>query len=172
MAETRIDELAPVERRTLSELQAQGRLTNAELAVRVHTSESACSRHRRRLEAAGLIKGYVAVVDQDLAGLPESVFVSISLHDQRDEHLAGFEKTVAEVPEVMECHALTGEADYLLRVVAKDAHDFDRVRARLARLPGVEKLHSVVVLRTVWRKDALPLRLPGDADQVGVAASG
>lgn len=124
--------------------------------MRVHASESACSRHRRRLEDLGLIKGYVAVVDEDLAGFPECVFVSIGLHDQRDDHLAAFEAAIVNVEHVVECHALTGETDYLLRVVAQNAQDYDHVVAQLLRLPGVERLHSDVVLHQVLKKHVLP----------------
>ena len=148
--------LAPLERRILAVLQTHGRLSNAELALRVHASESACSRHRRRLEDLGLIKGYVAVVDEELAGFPECVFVSIGLHDQRDEHLAAFEEAVVQIDHVLECNALAGETDYLLRVVAQDAHDYDHVVSQLLQLPGVERLHSEVVLHQVLKKHVLP----------------
>ena len=157
LAEARTNKLVPLERRILAELQTCGRLSNAELASRVNASESACSRHRKRIEDMGLIKGYVAVVDEDIAGFSECIFVSIGLHDQRDDHLAAFEAAVADLDRVVECHALTGEDNYLLRVVAKDAHDYDQVQMQLLRLPGVERLRSEIVLHEVFKKRTLPV---------------
>lgn len=146
------------DRRILHELQFDGRLSNKVLAERTHISESACLRHRHRLEATGLIAGYVAVIDQALAGYPETMFVEVSLSSQNEEHLSAFEKALRDIPEVMECHFVTGEPDYLLRVIAEDAHHYDRIRARLASLPAVERMHSNLALRQVVKKTEIPLR--------------
>ena len=150
--------LAPLDRRILHVLQVQGRLTNEDLAPLVHASSSACSRHRRQLEDSGFIKGYVALVDQQLAGLPDNVFVTIGLADQRPEHQQQFEAAVAEVEEVMACYATMGNMDYLLRVVARNSADYDRIRARLTSLPHVQQLHSETACRQVVRRTELPVR--------------
>ena len=147
------------DRRILHELQFDGRLSNKVLAERTHISESACLRHRHRLEATGLIAGYVAVIDQALAGYPETMFVEVSLSSQNAEHLSAFENALRDIPEVMECYFVTGEPDYLLRVIAEDAHHYDRIRARLASLPAVERMHSNLALRQVVKKTEIPLRV-------------
>ena len=145
------------DRRILHELQLDGRLSNKVLAERTHISESACLRHRHRLEATGLIAGYVAVIDQTLAGFPDTVFVDVSLRSQQEAHLAAFERALREIPEVMECYSVSGGVDYRLRVIAVDSQHFERTRARLAQLPDVDQLHSNFALRAVIKKTELPL---------------
>lgn len=147
-----------IDRRILHELQLDGKLTNAALAQRVHLSESACLRRVRRLEESGLLRGYVALVDQLMAGYPDNVFVTITLDSQQQADLAAFEAEVRKVPEVMECHLMSGDADYILRVVVKDARDYERIHSRhLTRLPGVDRVHSSFALRTVVKKTELPI---------------
>ncbi len=147
-----------IDRRILHELQLNGKLTNTALAQRVHLSESACLRRVRRLEESGLLRGYVALVDQFMAGYPDSVFVTITLDSQQQADLAAFEAEVRQVPEVMECHLMSGDADYFLRVVVKDARDYERIHSRhLTRLPGVDRVHSSFALRTVVKKTELPI---------------
>lgn len=147
------------DRAILQALQKDGRLSNVTLAQTVRLSESACLRRVRQLEEAGVIAGYVMLVDQKRAGYPSDVFVQISLQRQQGEDLERFEQAVREVPEVMECYLMTGEADFLLRVVASDAADFERLHTRfLTRLPGVARVHSSFALRTVVKKTAVPLR--------------
>lgn len=143
----------------LRQLQQQGRATNAELADAAHLSESACFRRVRALEAAGVITGYAATVDPRAVDLGLTVFVSITLSSQAQDLLAAFEAAVAEAPEIMECHLMTGQADYILRVVASDVDDLERLHAKvLARLPGVARINSSIALRTVLRRTALPVR--------------
>lgn len=120
-------------------------------------SESACLRHRHRMEATGLLAGYVAVLDQTLAGFPETVFVEVSLRSQQAMHLGAFEKALREIPEVMACYSVSGGFDYLLRVISVDAHHFENIRAQLADLPGVDQIHSNFALREVIKKTELPL---------------
>lgn len=135
-----------------------GRVSNAALAERVALSESACLRRLRRLEAVGLIRGYVALVDQSVAGFPDNVFVRITLHSQQQNDLAAFEGEVQKIPEVMECYLMSGDADYLLRVIVADARDYERVHSQhLTRLPGVARVHSGFALRTVAKKTEVPL---------------
>ncbi len=143
----------------LRALQADGRATNAELAARAHLSESACFRRVKALEAAGVISGYTATIDPAAVGLALSVFVSITLTSQSRESLAAFEAAVAQAPEIVECHLMTGEADYVMRVVARDVNDLERLHTQvLTRLPGVARLHSAIALRSVVSRAALPIR--------------
>ena len=148
-----------IDRLILHELQLDGRLTNAGRAVQVSRSESACLRRVRRLETAGLIRGYVGLVDQSAAGYPDNVFVRITLTSQQQDDLKRFETAVREVPEVMECYLMSGDADYLLRVIVADARDYERVHSQhLTQLPGVDRVHSSFALRTVIKKTEIPVR--------------
>lgn len=148
-----------VDRLILHELQLDGRLTNAALAATVSLSESACLRRVRRLESAGLIRGYVGLVDQSSAGYPDNVFVRITLTSQQQDDLKRFESAVRKVPEVMECYLMSGDADYLLRVIVADARDYERVHSQnLTQLPGVDRVHSSFALRTVIKKTEIPVR--------------
>ena len=152
-------DLDRADRNILHELQNDGRLTNTALAARVHLSESACLRRTRNLEASGMITGYAGLVDQTQAGYPDNVFVQITLHSQQRDDLLAFEEAVRDVPEVMECYLMSGEADYLLRVIVRDAPDYERVYSRhLTGLPGVSRVHSSFTLRTVIKKTELPVR--------------
>jgi Lrp/AsnC family leucine-responsive transcriptional regulator len=152
-------ELDRYDRALLEVLQVEGRITNSDLAARVHLSESACLRRVRRLEAEGLIEAYAAVLNQPRAGLPVNVFVSITLERQERADLRSFEEAVCKIPEVMECYLMSGEYDYLLRVVVADTADFERVHSQhLTSLPHVSRVHSSFALRTVQKSRALPLR--------------
>lgn len=147
-----------IDRRILVLLQKDSRITNADLAGRVNLSPSACHRRVQRLEAAGLIRGYVALLDARRLGRRAVVFVEITLSGQADELLEAFEVAVRAIPDVLECHLMAGTADYLLKVVAQDTDDFARIhRQHLARLPGVAQMHSSFALRTVLRTTALPV---------------
>jgi DNA-binding Lrp family transcriptional regulator len=142
----------------LAELQRDGRLSNRDLAERVHLSESACLRRVRALEQAGVIDRYAALVNQSRVGLPGNVFVSITLNRQEQADLRAFEEAVRRVPEVMECYLMTGQQDYLLRVVVSDPADFERLHSQhLTRLPGVARVHSSFALRTVRKSTELPI---------------
>jgi DNA-binding Lrp family transcriptional regulator len=147
------------DRALLQVLQREGRITNSELAARVHLSESACLRRVRALESAGLIEGYAAVINQQRAGCPLDVFVSITLERQERADLRAFEDAVRKVPEVMECYLMSGEYDYLVRVVVADTADFERVHSQhLTSLPHVARVHSSFALRTVQKSRELPIR--------------
>ncbi len=143
----------------LTELQRDGRISNVQLAGLVSLSESACLRRVRALEQAGLIERYVALLDQKEAGLPGTVFVHITLRREEQSELAAFEAAVQDIPEVMECYLMTGEFDYLLRVVIADMADFERLHSEsLTRLPGVARVNSSVAIRTVRKTTELPLQ--------------
>lgn len=142
----------------LQALQQDGRISNVVLARIVNLSESACLRRVRALEAKGLIERYVALLDQKQAGLAGNVFVHIALNREEQSELAAFEKAVQDLPEVMECYLMTGEFDYLLRVVVSDMADFERVHNEsLTRLPGVARVNSSFAIRTVRKTTELPI---------------
>ncbi|MEM9333151.1 MAG: Lrp/AsnC family transcriptional regulator [Pseudomonadota bacterium] len=147
-----------IDRRLLRALQRKGRMSNAELSEAVNLSASACHRRVQRLERDGYIKEYVALLDARKLGVPTTVFVEIRLQGQTEDILEAFEKAVARIPDVLECHLTAGSADYILKVVAEDSDDFSRIhRQYLARLPGVAQMQSSFALRTVFRSTALPV---------------
>lgn len=147
------------DRLILDALQKDGRISNVQLAGDVSLSESACLRRVRALEEAGIIDRYAALVSQARVGLSGNVFVHIGLHREEESELAAFENAVRDIPEVMECFLMTGEFDYLLRVVVSDMADFERLhRDAITRLPGVARVNSSVAIRTVQKKTELPLR--------------
>ena len=151
-------DLDAIDRRILALLQKEGRISNAELADRVHLSPSACHRRVQRLEEVGVITGYVALLDARKLHRQTTVFVEITLSGQADEVLEAFERGVREIPDVLECHLMAGTADYLLKVVVEDTDDFARIhRQHLARLPGVAQMHSSLALRTAFRTTAIPI---------------
>ncbi|HXZ59506.1 MAG TPA: Lrp/AsnC family transcriptional regulator [Steroidobacteraceae bacterium] len=155
-------ELDRYDRTILRLLQEDARMTNTLLATRVNLSESACLRRVRALEESGLIEGYTALVDQQRAGFPVNVFVSITLDRQSQTGLEAFESAVRRVPEVMECYLMTGEHDYLLRLVVADLADFERIHNQhLTRLPSVARVQSSFAMRTVTRSRSLPVRQGG-----------
>ena len=144
--------------RLLRALQKDGRLSNADLAERVHLSPSACHRRVARLEADGLIAGYTARLDARKMGFGTAVFVEITLSSQSEAVLDAFEAAVARVPAILECHLMTGEADYLLKIAAADAEDFARLhRQYLTRLPHVARMQSAFALKTILQTTALPV---------------
>jgi Lrp/AsnC family leucine-responsive transcriptional regulator len=150
--------LDSTDRRILAVLQKNGRISNAELSDRVNLSPSACHRRVQRLEQDGYIRGYVAMCDPKRLGKATTVFVEITLSGQADELLEAFEREVALVPEVLECHLMAGNSDYILKVVAEDTEEFARIhRQKLARLPGVLGMQSSFALRTVFKTTALPV---------------
>ena len=153
-----MEQLDSIDRRILEALQKDGRMSNAELSERVNLSPSACHRRVQRLEKEGWIDGYVALLNPLKVGRPTTVFVEITLSGQADEVLDAFEKAVARVPDVLECHLMAGSADYLLKVVACDTEDFARIHRRyLATLPGVQGMQSSFSLRKVRQTTAMPV---------------
>ena len=144
------------DRRILRVVQAEGRLANALIAERVNLSESACSRRLRELERSGVIAGYTAIVDPKRLGLGLTVFLTITLTSQSETALAEFEAAAAEVPEVMDCYLMTGEADYIMRVVVADVAAFETLHAtKLTRLPRVSRITSSIALRAAVRRAGL-----------------
>jgi DNA-binding Lrp family transcriptional regulator len=146
-----------IDRAILRVLQKDGRVSNVQLADRVGLSESACLRRVRLLEQSGIIDRYVMLINQAAVGKPGNVFVRVTLEGQQKEKLQQFEKTVAAVPEVMECYLMSGDFDYLLRVIIKDNSDYMRVHDKLTGLPGVLRVQSSFALRTVRKTTELAL---------------
>ncbi|AWK89159.1 Lrp/AsnC family transcriptional regulator [Azospirillum thermophilum] len=155
MPKPKLDRL---DRRILTLLQEDGRQSNSELAGRVGLSPSPCLRRVKLLEEGGVISRYVALVDPVAVDLPVNVFVSVTLERQVEERLDSFEAAVMERPEVMECYLMTGEADYLLRVVVPDLASYERfLKDHLTRIPGVASIKSGFALKQVRYRTALPL---------------
>ena len=146
-----------IDRTILTELQRDGRLSNVQLAELVGLSESACLRRVRMLEQSGIIDRYVMLVDQGAIGKPGNVFVRVTLDGQQREKLVTFEEAIQTVPEAMECYLMSGDVDYLLRVIVKDTDDYLRLHNKLTGLPGVLRVQSSFALRTVLSKTAMPL---------------
>lgn len=143
----------------LDQLQADGRMTNADLASAVGLSASACHRRVRRLETDGVIARYAAIVDRELVGRGVSVFVEISLESQREELLDAFEAAVGQVPHVQSCHLMAGNADYLVHVTCADVADYETIhREYIAVLPGVTQVRSSFAIRKVADTIALDLK--------------
>ncbi len=151
-------EIDDTDRRILRRLQKTGRLSNSELADQINLSASACHRRVQRLEKEGIINGYVALLNARRVDRPTTVFVEITLSGQSDDILDAFEKEVALIPDLLECHLMAGTADYPLKITAQDTDDFARIHRRyLSRLPGVAQMHTSFALRTVFKTTALPV---------------
>jgi Lrp/AsnC family leucine-responsive transcriptional regulator len=145
--------------RILRELQADASLSNVELSRRVHLSPSPCLARVKALQASGLIRQYVALLDAKQLGLNLNVFISISLKQQSREALEAFEARVCAHDEVMECYLMTGDADYLLRIAVPDIAALERfILENLTPIPQVEKIRSSFALKQVRYKTALPLQ--------------
>ena len=142
----------------LTQLQRHGNMALAELAEKVGLSASSCHRRVKLLEQKGIITGYSAALDRKALGFNNEFFVEVSLAAQTEEAFKNFEKAVQSVVEILECHLMSGQFDYLLRVIAKDAEDYERIhRTKLARLPGIQRIQSSLALRTVKDWAGYPL---------------
>ncbi|MBL6077586.1 Lrp/AsnC family transcriptional regulator [Belnapia sp. T18] len=147
--------LDDTDRAILRLLRANGRMSNADLAEAVGLSASACLRRVRLLEHRGTIRGYTALIEEAAPRDLVVVIVQITLDRQTDDHLKRFEEAVRRCPEVRECYLMTGIADYLLRVEARDAADYERIhKEALSRMPGVARIQSSFAIRTVIRGTA------------------
>jgi Lrp/AsnC family transcriptional regulator, leucine-responsive regulatory protein len=154
----KIEKLDKQDKIILSLLQLSGNMALTDVAAKAGLSASSCHRRIKLLEEQGVIQGYAANLNRKALGLANEFFVEVSLNAQNEEVLEKFEKAVARVPEILECHLMSGQFDYLLRVVAKDAEDYERIhRTRLGRLPGVQRIQSSLALRTVKDWSGYPL---------------
>lgn len=146
------------DRRILEALQADGRLTNVELAERVAMSTSPCWRRVRQLESAGVIKGYRAELDRRKLGLGVLAFISVQIDSHSDADAVRFEEQVARLPEVIACYSVSGEADFLLQVVAPDLDTYaDFAMTVIRRLPGIKAMHTSFVLKEIKEPGPLPV---------------
>jgi Lrp/AsnC family leucine-responsive transcriptional regulator len=144
------DALDAIDHKIIAELQADGRMTAQELASRVGLSPSPCARRVRLLTEAGIIKGYVAVIDQTKIGRPVTAFASIKLSRQHEEDLDQFAHAVARWPEVVDCHLMTGQRDYLMRVLVRDLQDYERfLKEKLTRLECIASIETSFALSRV-----------------------
>ena len=151
-------QLDSIDRAILEVLQQQGRISNQELAQRVHLSASACLRRVKALEDAGVIAGYVALLNPRAVGQPGTSFTIINLDSTQPAKLEAFEQAVRGTPQILDCFYVAGANDYLVRFTYRDAEDLERFHAEvLPRLPGVVRSNSMLVLRTVKRTTALAL---------------
>ena len=155
--------LDEIDRRILCVLQERARTANVDLAREVGLSPSPCLRRVRELEETGVIRRFVALLDPGGVGLGVSVFVSVRLERQAENALERFESAVLARPEVMECYLMTGDADYLLRVVVRDVPAYEQFLVQhLTRVPGIASIQSSFALKQVKYTTALPLAT-GDA---------
>lgn len=152
------NELDAIDRRILAVLQREGRASHARLSELVHLSAPQCFRRVKRLEDAGVIEGYVAQLARERLGLGVLAFVSVTLGGGRPQDIARFRTVVADIPEILECHVVTGEADFLLKVVADDLRSFSTfLLDRLGRHFDSVTTRSEVSLEEIKRTTALPI---------------
>jgi DNA-binding Lrp family transcriptional regulator len=157
MATTRLD---PIDRKILAELQADGRMTNVELARRVGISAPPCLRRVRTLEEAGYIRGYHADVDPRELGFEVQVFANVGLQSQAEADLSAFEKCCAEWPLVRECHMLNGEVDFILKCVAPDLSTFQRfLTEELTAAKNVASVKTALVIRGAKDEPGVPFEV-------------
>ena len=146
------------DRRILTALQRDGRMSITDLAAEIGLSQTPCARRLARLEAEGIVSGYSARVDQARVGLPVSVFIWVELESQSKDAIDAFEKAVRGFERVMECHLMTGSRDILIRAVAADLTDFDRfLEEKLMRVSGIRSMRSSFALRTMVKRQVLPV---------------
>jgi Lrp/AsnC family leucine-responsive transcriptional regulator len=147
-----------IDRKIISAVQSDGKMTTQALAEQVGLSPSPCARRVRMLEEDGIIKGYAAIIDQKKVGLPINAFASIKLERQREEDLDRFAQAVTRWPEVVDCYLMTGQRDYLMRIVARDLEAYERfLKDKLTRLDGVASIETSFALGQVKRSEILPL---------------
>lgn len=152
-------ELDKIDIAILEALQEDGRMSNAALAERVGLSQSACSRRLDILEKTGAIRGYHARLSNDALGHSMTAIVHISLSGQFEKSLAEFEAAIRRCPNVLSCHLMTGEYDYILRIAAKDLQDYERIHKEwLSAMPHVTKINSAFALREIVDRTTVGMR--------------
>jgi DNA-binding Lrp family transcriptional regulator len=150
--------LDSIDRKLLAELQAEGRVTNVDLARRVGLTAPPCLRRVRALEEAGVIKGYHAELDAASLGFTITVFAMVSLKSQAEEDLRAFENHIRALPEVRECHMLNGEIDFILKIVSKDLQSFQEfLTSKLTPAPNVASVKTSLTIRTAKNEPGVPL---------------
>ncbi|KAF0224241.1 MAG: transcriptional [Rhodospirillaceae bacterium] len=154
-----------IDRRILADLQADGRMTNVELARRAGISAPPCLRRVRALEEAGYIKGYHAEIEPHALGFNVTVFAHVGLNSQAEADLRAFEDLVQGWPEVRECHMLAGETDFLLKIVAHDWDDYQRfLTTRLTAAPNISHVKSSLAIRNSKHQPGVPIDVDAGSD--------
>jgi Lrp/AsnC family transcriptional regulator, leucine-responsive regulatory protein len=152
-------QLHPLDVAILRELQSDGRISNVELARRVHLSPPATHARVKRLEKEGYIRQYGATLDREQAGFDLLCFIQITIQLHQPQQVEKFRTLVRQMPEVLECHHITGEYDYLLKVALRNRKDLERfVVKQLTPIPGVARIHTSLVLSEIKATTALPLK--------------
>lgn len=152
------EELDRIDRRILATLQQQGRISNQELAAIVHLSPAQCHRRHRRLERLGYIQNYQARLNPDRVGLGVMAFVNLTMEPGQFKEVENFRQVIGRLPEVLECHAVTGDFDYVCKVVARDLKALSGfLLGTLAQLPGVTGVRSTICLEELKSTTALPV---------------
>lgn len=147
-----------IDRKILRSIQQDSSLSMAELGEKVGLSASACHRRLKALEERGYVAGYRAALDRGKLGFSMQFFIELSLVSQSEPVLEAFEAAVRNIPEILECHLMAGQSDYILRVVCEDAASFERLHRELvAKLPGVARVHSNMSIREVKPLAGLPV---------------
>ena len=156
--------LDPTDRKILSALRSDGRLTIADLAAKVGLSQSPCWTRVKRLEASGAIEGYVAVLDHRVIGVPNLVFVEVTLNRHDEQILEDFGVALAKIPEVIEAYLVTGDYDYLVKVAVADTEHYEQfLREKLYRITGIRHSRSTFALRALKRAVSVdPVLVAGD----------
>ena len=151
-------QIGAIDRKLLLAVQADCQQSVQQLSEQVGLSPSACHRRLKALEDRGFVLAYRAALNAEKLGFTMQFFIEVSLSSQSEQSFTEFEKAVRGIPEVLECHLMAGQSDYILRVVCRDQEDFERLHRRLiARLPGVAQVHSNMSIRTVKVRTGLPL---------------
>lgn len=152
-----MDFMDRIDKKIIKELQLNARLTNQELADIINLSPSPCLRRVRKLEAAGILIGYTAKVDQEKYGLPVNVFVSVRLERQNNQSIREFEEGINNLDQVMECYLMTGSRDYLMRVVSADLKSYELfIREELTKIPGIASVESSFAFGNVKSRNVFP----------------
>jgi DNA-binding Lrp family transcriptional regulator len=158
MREKTMATLDTIDRRLLAELQAEGRVTNVDLASRVGLTAPPCLRRVRALEDSGVIRGYHADLDPSKLGFAITVFAMVSLRSQAEEDLRAFENHIKALPEVRECHMLNGEIDFILKIVSRDLQSFQEfLTSHLTPAPNVASVKTSLTIRTAKHEPGVPL---------------
>ena len=155
-----LHKLDSIDFKTLEILQQEGRISNAELARRINLSQPATHARLKRLEQSGIIQAYTAILNREMLGFGMLCFVHVTLEKHQPDWVNNFHEQVSQMPEVIECYHVTGEYDYLLKVVMRQRRDLEGFLVdKLSRIVGVGRVHTSVVLREVKETSALPLQL-------------
>ncbi|APE29080.1 Lrp/AsnC family transcriptional regulator [Aurantiacibacter gangjinensis] len=153
--------LDSIDRKLLAELQAEGRVTNVDLARRVGLTAPPCLRRVRALEEEAVIRGYHADLDASKLGFAITVFAMVSLRSQAEEDLRAFEEHINALPEVRECHMLNGEIDFILKIVSRDLQSFQEfLTSKLTPAPNVASVKTSLTIRTAKHEPGVPLEVP------------